>query len=102
MIEAMTRALPCIGSRVGGIPELLDNHDLVDPEDVVGLATKIKQVVTDPQRLSEMSRRNLERAQEYRPEVLDNRRTEFYRFLRQANERWQVAKTLEKTRSAIA
>ena len=68
MIEAMTRALPCIGSRVGGIPELLDDQDLVDPADIVGLATKIKQVVTDSQRLSEMSRRNLERAQEYRPE----------------------------------
>jgi glycosyltransferase involved in cell wall biosynthesis len=102
MIEAMTRALPCIGSRVGGIPELLDDQDLVDSEDIVGLATQIKHVVTDPQRLSEMSRRNLERAQEYRPEVLDNRRTEFYRFLRQANERWQAAKTSTKTTSAIA
>ena len=102
MIEAMTRALPCIGSKVGGIPELLDDQDLVDPADVVGLATKIKQVVTDSQRLSEMSRRNLERAQEYRPEVLDNRRAEFYRFLRQANELWQAAETAEKTKSAIA
>jgi len=49
-----------------------------------------------------MSRRNLERAQEYRPEVLDNRRAEFYRFLRQANELWQAAETAEKTKSAIA
>ena len=31
---------------------------------------------------SEMSRRNLERAQEYRPQVLEKRRAEFYRFLR--------------------
>jgi glycosyltransferase involved in cell wall biosynthesis len=93
MIEAMTRALPCIGTRVGGIPELLDDRDLVASEDVAGLANKIRQVVTDPARLSEMSRRNLQRAQEYRPEVLDKRRTEFYRFLRQATEQWLPATT---------
>jgi glycosyltransferase involved in cell wall biosynthesis len=93
MIEAMTRALPCIGTRVGGIPELLDDRDLVASEDVAGLAHKIKQVVTDPARLSEMSRRNLERAQDYRPEALDKRRLEFYRFLRQATERWLSAGT---------
>jgi glycosyltransferase involved in cell wall biosynthesis len=102
MIEAMTRALPCIGTRVGGIPELLDDQDLVDAEDVDGFAVKIKQVVTNPPRLCEMSRRNLERAQEYRPEVLDNRRAEFYRFLRQANERWQSGKTPTKAKSATA
>jgi glycosyltransferase involved in cell wall biosynthesis len=88
MIEAMTRALPCIGSRVGGIPELLHENDLVDAGDVIGLANKIKQVVTSPDRLSEMSKRNLGRANEYRPIVLDERRIQFYRFLRQATERW--------------
>jgi glycosyltransferase involved in cell wall biosynthesis len=93
MIEAMTRALPCIGTKVGGIPELLADDDLVEADDVVSLAHKIKQVVMDPVRLSEMSRRNLRSAQEYRPETLDKRRNEFYRFLRQATERWQSAKS---------
>src|ERR1022692_1999448 len=88
MIEALTRALPCIGTRVGGIPELLADEDLVDPEDVQGLANKIKEVVTNPKRLSEMSARNLKRAQDYHPEILDKRRAEFYRFLRQATENW--------------
>ena len=55
MIEAMTRALPCVGTRVGGIPELLADEDLVDPEDAQGLANKIREVVTNPTRLSEMS-----------------------------------------------
>ncbi len=104
MIEAMTRALPCIGTRVGGIPELLDDRDLVDSEDVAGLADKIKQVVTNPARLSEMSRRNLHCAQEYRPEVLDKRRAEFYGFLRQATQRWRSVRArppLESPRSGI-
>jgi len=88
MIEAMARALPCLGTRVGGIPELLAEEDIVEPEDVAGLADKIKLAVTNPQRLAEMSRRNLQRAQEYRPEILGRRRTEFYRFLRSATEQW--------------
>jgi glycosyltransferase involved in cell wall biosynthesis len=88
IIEAMTRAVPCIATRVGGIPELLCDEDLVEAEDHLGLANKIKEVVGDPGRLSEMSRRNLERAQEYRPELLETRRHDFYRFLRQATEKW--------------
>jgi glycosyltransferase involved in cell wall biosynthesis len=89
LIEAMARALPCLATRVGGIPELLAEEDMVSSEDHVGLANKIREVVSDPERLSRMSRRNLERAQEYRPEVLDRRRTEFYRCLRQRTGSWQ-------------
>lgn len=95
MIEAMTRALPCIGTRVGGIPELLADEDLVDPDDVSGLAAKIKEVATDPERLSLMSDRNLKRAQEYRPEVLGKRRNEFYRFLRITTEKWCAIKQVK-------
>ncbi len=91
MIEAMTRALPCIGTRVGGIPELLADEDLVDPDDVAGLAAKIKEVLTDPERLSRMSARNLRQVQAYRPEALTKRRNEFYCFLRQATEGWLSA-----------
>jgi glycosyltransferase involved in cell wall biosynthesis len=86
IIEAMTRAVPCIATRVGGIPELLCDEDLVESEDHLGLANKIKEVVSAPGRLSEMSRRNFERAQDYRPEILETRRDDFYRFLRQATE----------------
>ncbi len=102
MIEAMTRALPCVGTRVGGIPELLADEDLVDPEDAQGLANKIREVVTNPTRLSEMSVRNLERAQDYRPEILDKRRTEFYRFLRLATENWLSTRTRPLAKGASA
>jgi glycosyltransferase involved in cell wall biosynthesis len=40
MIEAMARALPCLGSTVGGIPELLSAEDLVPPNDAPALADK--------------------------------------------------------------
>jgi glycosyltransferase involved in cell wall biosynthesis len=95
MIEAMSRALPCIGSRVGGIPELLADEDLVDAGDATALANKIKEVIGQPERLSKMSERNLGRAQEYRPEVLEKRRVEFYQFLRSDTERWIRARGLQ-------
>lgn len=88
MIEAMARALPCIGSTAGGIPELLPPEDMVPPGDVVALARKIREVATDPERMARMSARNLEKAKEYREEVLRERRTAFYRYLRERTEAW--------------
>jgi glycosyltransferase involved in cell wall biosynthesis len=88
MIEAMARALPCIGTRVGGIPELLDEADLVPSDDVQALAAKMGEVLTNPERLTQMSARNLLRAKEYRPEILDKRRSEFYGFLRRTTQDW--------------
>src|SRR6185437_16106175 len=43
MIEAMGRALPCIGSDVGGIPELIEPDCIVRRGDASGLAAKLKQ-----------------------------------------------------------
>ncbi|HTU17126.1 MAG TPA: glycosyltransferase [Gemmataceae bacterium] len=88
MIEAMARALPCIGSRVGGVPELLPDEDLVEAGDVTGLAAKISEVLADPERLARMSARNLEKAGEYRPEALRERRLAFYRHVRDRTRAW--------------
>jgi glycosyltransferase involved in cell wall biosynthesis len=79
MIEAMARALPCLGSTVGGIPELLDAQDTVPPGDAAALARKIEEVVTSPRRLSEMSRRCLDRVRAFDPEALAAARQAFYR-----------------------
>lgn len=88
LVEAMARALPCIGSAIGGIPELLSAEDLVPASDVAALARKIRDVVTDPERLARMSARNLETAGRYRDEVLHERRTAFYRHVRERTEEW--------------
>jgi L-malate glycosyltransferase len=88
MVEAMARALPCLGSNVGGIPELLPPEDMVAPGDVDALARKIKEIVTDPERMAQMSARNLEKAREYRDEVLQEQRTNFYRYAREQTEAW--------------
>ncbi len=91
MIEAMARGVPCVGSNVGGIPELLAAEDLVEPGDVAALARKITEVLSNPQRLSSMSARNLARAGEYRNDVLFARRIDFYGKVREATERWLVS-----------
>lgn len=88
LIEAMARALPCIGSAVGGIPELLPPEDLVPPGDAAALAEKIGRVAGDPGRMAEMSRRNLETAGEYRDSVLSERRAAFYSKVRELTVEW--------------
>ena len=88
MIEAMARALPCIGSTVGGFAELVPWEDLVPPNDCDALTHKICEIVADPVRLMRMSARNLEKARQYVHAELQQRRIKFYKFL---HERTQAA-----------
>jgi glycosyltransferase involved in cell wall biosynthesis len=90
MIEAMARGLPCIGTTVGGIPELLPPEDMVPPNDVAALARKIHDVTNSPERCQRMSSRNLETAQEYTEENLRERREHFYRYVKAVTASWQV------------
>ena len=78
MIEAMARALPCIGSTVGGIPELLNQEDMIPPGNVAALASKIRCVFTNPDRMTSMSARNWKKAKEYDYEVLRQQWNDFY------------------------
>jgi glycosyltransferase involved in cell wall biosynthesis len=90
MVEAMARGLPCVGSTVGGIPELLPADALVPPGDRAALAAKIRAVVTDPQRLRRMSRENLETARHYRAEILREKRVGFYQHVREQTAAWRA------------
>jgi glycosyltransferase involved in cell wall biosynthesis len=104
MAEAMARALPCIGSTVGGIPELLPSEDLVPPGNVTALADKIQEVLSSPARMRRMSARNLARAQEYRDDVLAERRRAFFTHIRQTTAAWlassRTSRSVTKTESA--
>ena len=84
MIEAMACGLPCIGSIVGGIPELLAIEDLVPPGDAPALASKIRQVLADPAKMQEMGERNFHTSLEYHPDRLRERRNAFYQFVHDA------------------
>lgn len=93
IVEAMAHGLPCIASDVGGIPELLHPDDLVPADNPDALADKLQEVLSSPARLTQMSARNLQRAQQFRPEVLERKRTEFYKFLRERTELWLASQT---------
>lgn len=52
VIEALAAGLPVVASRVGGIPELIDDQGtglLVPPQDTAALAVAIERMVHDPQ-----------------------------------------------------
>jgi glycosyltransferase involved in cell wall biosynthesis len=88
MVEAMARALPCIGSTVGGIPELLAKEDLVRAGDVAGLAKKIRDFVTNPARMTATSKKNLDTAREYHASILRQRRVELCQVLLERTAQW--------------
>ena len=88
MIEAMARGLPCIGSTVGGIPELLPDEDMVPPGDAIALSSKIREVLSNPDRMYKMSDRNLKRARAFSDVLVGERRDRFYRRLRETTETW--------------
>ncbi len=92
MVEAMARALPCIGSTVGGIPELLPPEDLVPPGDALALAQSIRAVATEPGRLVRMSARNLSVAREYHQDRIAPLRRAFYQALCDKTLHWLKGK----------
>jgi glycosyltransferase involved in cell wall biosynthesis len=84
LVEAMARALPCIASNVGGIPELLAREDLVPPSNASALATKLSEVLSSPRRMERMSARNLAEARRYVLTDENNRQRAFFEYLRSA------------------
>jgi glycosyltransferase involved in cell wall biosynthesis len=77
MLEAMARSVPCLGSHVGGIPELLHEEDRVPPNDVAALAAKFKELMRDRSRIERMSIRNYQTSRKYATQALRKRRREF-------------------------
>lgn len=88
MLEAMARALPCIGSAVGGIPELLEGEDLVEPGDAAALAARIAAVAESRCRREAMSRRSLARSLDFQEHLLRARRREFLEHVRDITALW--------------
>src|SRR5262249_38763932 len=64
MVEAMARGLPCIGTSIGGMPELLPREALVKPGDAEELAAKILELASSPAQRAEWARNNLAKARE--------------------------------------
>jgi glycosyltransferase involved in cell wall biosynthesis len=88
MMEAMARGCPCIGSAVGGIPELLAPEALIAPSDEKQLAAAIRRFVSNRDLSSRMIEHNVKVAQAFRPEVLEE---EHHCFLSEVRSRSMAA-----------
>ena len=75
----MLAGLAAFGSVTGGILELPDGEAPAPPGDPVALAEVIQRIGGDPEKLSELSRRNTEVAQRYRSDRLKRKRLQFWR-----------------------
>jgi glycosyltransferase involved in cell wall biosynthesis len=67
LIEAMACGVPCVGSRSGGIPEIIEDGStgfLATPLDSRDFAQKITQIVSQPELRCKMIRHSLQRARE--------------------------------------
>lgn len=74
-IEAMSRGCLCLGSRVAGIPELLEDEYLFKKGDVNSIAANLKTI--NFEKLESQGKRNFEKAKEYDRDVLNKRRNDF-------------------------
>lgn len=78
LLEALSRGCPALGSRVGGIPELLESDCLHAPGDAGGLAERLLELSL-PERSRSLARRNFEVAAEFAAGKLDRQRRAFWR-----------------------
>lgn len=78
VIEAMSRGCACIGSTVGGIPELLEGDVVHQQDDVDAFASLIIKASKE-EALVELCKRNFKESEKYTLTALDKKRNEFYR-----------------------
>lgn len=79
VIEAMACGLPCIGTNVGGIPELLDSSVLIEKNNVMQLVEAIKTMIFDCEFANAQAKRNLIESGKYAESILRERRNLFFR-----------------------
>ncbi len=78
LLEAMARGLPAIGSRTGGIIELLDDDCLVEPGDAAALSKRLSAVLNDAETLARMSAASVKKARGYHEAEMRSRKHAFW------------------------
>lgn len=77
IIEAMSRACPCIASNAGGNIELIDNKFIFKKKNLNDLKRKFK-LLAEYENLNEQSKCNFKKSYEYLNSRLEKKRNEFY------------------------
>lgn len=74
--EAMSRAMPVVGSRTGGIPEMLESGFITKRKSVGDIVDILKRM--DKETMKAQAARNYEKAKDYQPSVIDSRLAAFF------------------------
>lgn len=82
VIESMYVGTPCVSTNVGGIPELLQEECISEVGDVKSMYKIVKGLFMNPAKMTELSKKGIEKAKDYTESVLQSRRTEFYKKLK--------------------
>ena len=77
VIEAMSRACPCLGANTAGIPELLDSECIFESASAVSIVNAVKRFVN--QDLKIYAERNFEHCRLYLNDVLNFRRDSYFK-----------------------
>ena len=77
VVEAMSRAMPCIGFNTGGIPELLEPQYVVKQKDVDGIVSKLR-LLENENEYKRVAERNFIEAKTYDHEILKKQIRDFF------------------------
>ena len=77
LVEAMSSGCPAMGSTTGGIPELLNDEFIFRNGAVSKICDLLKKM--DQNTMLEEANRSFEKAKEYGKDLLDKKRTDFYK-----------------------
>lgn len=82
ILEAMAIGMPVLSTPVGGIPEVIESKYLFNPMDADAYADAVCRLLDNPDELTAMSEKNFKKSLEFRNELLQAKRNEFYKKLR--------------------
>lgn len=77
LIEAMSRALPAIGTNIAGIPELLDHNYLINKGSYKEIVNALSEKF-DKTQMIEQATKNFNKASEYSIKIINTRRQAFF------------------------
>ncbi|WP_436514894.1 glycosyltransferase [Ekhidna sp. To15] len=85
IIEAMSLGLPVIASNVAGIPELVPEELMINPNDHITLFDHVHKLSSNKDLRRNFSNYFFERSKPYDLQILENARTSFYKSILNAN-----------------
>ena len=78
----MAQGLPCVGTSVGGIPELIPDELCVPADNANALFSVLNKLSNNLDELTKQSINNLEKCQQYGNQFLSAKRQQFYQDLK--------------------